>query len=38
MRKKAIIISISGIKLNNKEKKLFTKHKPWGVILFRREI
>lgn len=38
MRKKAIIISISGIKLNNKEKKLFTKHKPWGVILFRRNI
>ena len=38
MRKKAIIISISGIKLNNKEKKLFIKHKPWGVILFRRNI
>ena len=38
MRKKAIIISISGIKLNNKEKKLFTNHKPWGVILFRLNI
>ena len=38
MRRKAIIISISGIKLNNKEKKLFLKHKPWGVILFRRNI
>ena len=37
MRKKAIIISIKGLKLEKKEKYFKTK-KPWGVILFQRNI
>ena len=38
MRKKAIIISIKGLKLENKEKLLIRHKKPWGVILFKRNI
>ena len=38
MTRKAIIISISGYKLTTKEKKLFKKPCPWGVILFKRNI
>ncbi len=38
MRKKAIIISIKGFKLNNQEKLLLAKEKPWGLILFKRNI
>ena len=38
MKKKAIIISIKGFKLTNKEKLLFTKESPWGLILFKRNI
>ncbi len=38
MRRKAIIISISGPKLTSKEKLLMSKEKPWGVILFKRNI
>ena len=38
MKKKAIIISIRGVKLTNKEKLLISKEKPWGLILFRRNI
>ena len=38
MKKKAIIISIKGIKLTSKEKLLFSKEKPWGIILFKRNI
>ncbi len=38
MRRKAIIISLSGTKLTNKEKKLFINNIPWGVILFKRNI
>ena len=38
MKKKAIIISIKGIKLTNKEKLLLSNEKPWGLILFRRNI
>ena len=38
MKKKAIIISIKGAKLSNKEKNLFSKKKPWGLILFKRNI
>ena len=37
MKKKAIIISIKGFKLTNKEK-LLLKEKPWGIILFKRNI
>ncbi len=38
MRKKAIIISIKGPKLSSKEKLLLLKEKPWGLILFKRNI
>ena len=38
MKKKAIIISIKGPNLSSKEISLLSKHKPWGLILFRRNI
>jgi len=38
MKRKAIIISISGHKLTNKEKALLKNEKPWGLILFKRNI
>ena len=38
MKKKAIIISIKSTKLSKDEEKLFSKEKPWGVILFKRNI
>ena len=38
MKKKAIIISIKGFKLTNKEKLILSKEYPWGVILFKRNI
>ena len=38
MKKKAIIISIKGLKLSNKERLLLSKEKPWGLILFKRNI
>ena len=38
MKKKAIIISIKGPKLSSKEKLLLLKEKPWGLILFKRNI
>ena len=38
MKKKAIIISISGLKLSQKEKILISREKPWGLILFKRNI
>ena len=38
MKKKAIIISIKGSKLSSKEKLLLSKEKPWGIILFKRNI
>ena len=38
MRKKAIIVSIKGFKLSKNEKRLFSKEKPWGLILFKRNI
>ena len=38
MKKKAIIISIRGSILTNKEKLLLSKEKPWGLILFKRNI
>ena len=38
MKKKAIIISVKGLKLTNKEKLLLYKEKPWGLILFKRNI
>ncbi len=38
MRRKAIIVSIKGTKLNKYEKNIFLKDKPWGVILFKRNL
>ena len=38
MKKKAIIISIKGLQLTNKEKILLSTERPWGIILFKRNI
>ena len=38
MRKKAIIISIKGTTLTKKEQLLLSEEKPWGLILFKRNI
>ena len=38
MKRKAIIISLKGKILNKNEKILLSKEKPWGVILFKRNI
>jgi len=38
MKKKAIIISIKGYHLSTKEKMLIKNEKPWGLILFKRNI
>ena len=38
MKKKAIIISIKSFELSKNEKKLFINKKPWGLILFKRNI
>ena len=38
MKKKAIIISIKSYKLSKNEVKLLSKEKPWGLILFKRNI
>ena len=38
MRRKAIIVGLSGIKISKDEKKLLKKFKPWGVILFERNL
>ena len=38
MKKKAIILSIKGPNLSNAEKQLLSKEKPWGLILFQRNI
>ena len=38
MKRKAIIISISGKSLTKKEKKLISSQKPWGIILFKRNL
>ena len=38
MKKKAIIISIKGYSLSINEKNLLSKERPWGLILFKRNI
>ena len=38
MKKKAIIISIKGYQLSKEERKLLVNEKPWGLILFKRNI
>ena len=36
--RKAFIVGLKSYKLSNKEKKFLQKHRPWGVILFSRNI
>ena len=38
MNRKAAIISIKGPILSSSEKSLLRKEKPWGIILFKRNI
>ena len=38
MKFKALIISLSGTKLSKMEKMILSKKKPWGVILFKRNL
>jgi len=38
MNSKSIIFGIKGYKLTKKERILFKRHKPWGIILFSRNI
>jgi len=38
MKKKAIIVSIKGLKLTKKERLLLLNENPWGLILFKRNI
>ena len=38
MFRKPVIISIKSYKLSKLEKKIIKTHKPWGVILFKRNI
>ena len=38
MKKKAIIVSIKSYKLSIKERELLSKGRPWGLILFKRNI
>ena len=38
MKTKAIIVGVKKFKLTEQEKKLFKSFKPWGVILFSRNI
>ena len=38
MNRKSFIVGIKSTKLLNREKKFLKKYKPWGVILFSRNI
>ncbi len=38
MKRKALIVSLKGTNLSKLEKKLLSKEKPWGVILFKRNL
>ena len=38
MKFKALIVSLNGTKLSKKEEALLSKEKPWGVILFKRNL
>ena len=38
MKSKALVVSIKGTKLSKLEKVLLSKEKPWGIILFTRNI
>ena len=38
MKSKALVVSIKGTKLSKLEKVLLSKEKPWGIILFKRNL
>ena len=38
LEKKAIIISLAGLKLSKHEIVLLKRYSPWGIILFKRNI
>ena len=38
MKRKALIFGIKGLSLSKEESKLLRKNKPWGIILFSRNI
>ena len=38
MKKKAIVVSIKSYKLSKNELKLLSTEKPWGLIIFKRNI
>ncbi len=38
MKIKALIVSLKGTKLSNNERKLLSRERPWGVILFKRNL
>ena len=38
MKTKALIISVKSTELSKSEIKLITKEKPWGIILFKRNL
>ena len=38
MKQKALIVSIKGKKLSKRERILLSKEKPWGIILFKRNL
>ncbi len=38
MKQKALIVSIKGTKLTRMEKVLLSREKPWGIILFKRNL
>tara|TARA_B100000886_G_C20425876_1_gene493964 strand:- start:3842 stop:4786 length:945 start_codon:yes stop_codon:yes gene_type:complete len=38
MKRKALIVSIKSTKLSKLEKKLLSQEKPWGIILFKRNL
>ena len=38
MKRKALIVSIKGTKLTKMEQFLLSKEKPWGIILFKRNL
>ena len=38
IKRKAVIFGIKGYKLSNKERIFLSKVKPWGIILFNRNI
>ena len=38
INRKSFITGIKGVKLNKQEIKFLNRHKPWGVILFSRNL